>query len=82
MKPGAGRSAGSYKFPDLLWGPHDVNLGKSEAPPLFRTVSRRPGGPFYPGSVPPVPASKCGRFCPICHSLNPESTTQSRLIRF
>lgn len=21
VKPGAGRSAGSYKFPDLLWGP-------------------------------------------------------------
>lgn len=47
MKPGAGRSAGSYKFPDLLWGPHvDVNLGKCEAAPLFRTVSRRTGGPF------------------------------------
>lgn len=45
MKPGAGRSAGSYKFPDLLWGPHvDVDLGKSEAV-LFTTVSRRTGAP-------------------------------------
>lgn len=61
VKPGAGRSAGSYKFPDLLWGPHvDVNLGKSEAAARFRTVSRRTGGPF----------SVLSRFRPTCAGFN------------
>lgn len=39
MKPGAGRSAGSYKFPDLLQGPHvDVEFGTPESASLLFCV--------------------------------------------
>lgn len=37
VKPGAGRSAGSYKFPYLLWGPqNDMDFWKSEASPSLK----------------------------------------------